>query len=156
MLEAIRTSQECTEDEVSGNIIADLRKRGLFGGFGEERMQLVLEGMRNKVEYALKDSRKMAGQVEECSDSKGLKSVLNGRSFKYHFGGGRFYMLPQYYEISHGLYLKNFLQFLLIDNQRYQVTPFRYINWEDEVSRLVRGRKVLGGMNYLMRSVKKK
>ena len=43
-------------DELSGNIIADLRKRGLFGGLGEERMQLVLEGMWNKVDYALKDS----------------------------------------------------------------------------------------------------
>ena len=41
-------------DEVSGNIIAELRKRGNFGGFGEERKQAVLEGMWNKVEYDLK------------------------------------------------------------------------------------------------------
>ena len=31
--------------------------------------------------------------------------------------------------------------------------PFRYNNWADEVSRFVRGRKVLGDMEYLMRSV---
>ena len=73
-------------DEASGNIIADLRKRGAFGSFSEERMQLVLEGMWNKVEYALKDSQKMAGQLEECSDSKVRQSVLIGRSLKYHFG----------------------------------------------------------------------
>ena len=64
-------------DEVLGNIIAELRKRGTFGGFSEERIQSVLEGMWNKVDYSLKDSRKMAGQLEECSDSKVTQSVLN-------------------------------------------------------------------------------
>ena len=43
------------EDEVSGNIVAELRKRGKFGGFSEEKMQSLLEGMWNKAEYALKD-----------------------------------------------------------------------------------------------------
>ena len=57
-------------DEVSGNIIAELRKRGTFGGFSEERMQSLLEGMWNKIEYDLKDSQELAGQLEECSDSK--------------------------------------------------------------------------------------
>ena len=50
-------------------------------------MQLLLEGMWNKVEYALKDSRKLAGQLEECSDSKLMISELNGRTVKYYFGG---------------------------------------------------------------------
>ena len=45
-------------DEVSGNTIEELRKKGIFGGFSEERMQLVLEGIRNKVNYALKNSQK--------------------------------------------------------------------------------------------------
>ena len=45
-------------DEVSGNIIADLRKRGTFGGFSEDRMQTLLEGVFNKVYYAFKDSQK--------------------------------------------------------------------------------------------------
>ena len=27
----------------------------------------------------------MAGQLEECSDSKVMKIVMNGRIFKYHF-----------------------------------------------------------------------
>ena len=63
-------------------------------------------------------------------------------------------MLPQSYKLSHGLCLKHFLQVCLFINHRYQVTPFRYINWNDEMSRLVRGRKVLGGKKYLMRSVK--
>ena len=49
------------------------------------------------VEYALKDSQKMAGQLEECSDSKGVQSGLNGRTFKCHFGGGMFHMLSQFY-----------------------------------------------------------
>ena len=48
-------------DEVSGNIVADLRKRGIFGSFSEERMQSLLEIIWNKVEYALKDSKKAAG-----------------------------------------------------------------------------------------------
>ena len=49
-------------------------------------MQSVLEGMWNKLEDALKDSRKMAGQLEEFSYSKGMQSVLNGMTFRYHFG----------------------------------------------------------------------
>ena len=64
-------------------------------------------------------------------------------------------MLPQSYELSHGLCLNNSLQVLLIGNQRYQVPLFRYINQDDEVSRLVRGIKLLGGMKYLMSSVKR-
>ena len=35
-------------------------------------MQSVLGGMWNKVEYDLKDSQKMAGQSEECSDCEGF------------------------------------------------------------------------------------
>ena len=61
MLEAIRTSQDGIEDEVSGNIVEDLRKRGTFGGFSDERMQLLLTGMLNKVEYYLNDSQKVVG-----------------------------------------------------------------------------------------------
>ena len=59
-------------------------------------MELVLGGMWNKVEYALKDSQKTAGQLEECSYSKGIQSVLSGRTFKYHFGdvGVRCFLSP--------------------------------------------------------------
>ena len=46
------------EDEVSGDIISELRKRRNFGGFSEYRMQLLLEEMYNKVEYDLKDSQR--------------------------------------------------------------------------------------------------
>ena len=73
-------------DELSGNIIAELRKSGTFGGFIEESMQLLLEGMWDKVEYALKDSKKSAGQLEECSDSKVIQSVFNGRTLNTIFG----------------------------------------------------------------------
>ena len=97
----------------------------------------------------------MAGQLEDCSDSRVVQSGLNGRTFKYHFWGGRFYMLPQSYEFSHSLCLNTFLQVWLIDNQRDNVPPFRYIIMEDEVYHLVRGRKVLGDMKYLMTSVKR-
>ena len=45
MLEAIRTSQDGMADEVSGNIIAELRKKETFGSFSEYRMQYLLEGM---------------------------------------------------------------------------------------------------------------
>ena len=65
-----------------------------------------------------------------------------------------FHILPQYYKISHGLCLSRLLKVWLIGNQRYKVTPFRYINQADEVSHLVRGSKVLGDMKYLMRPVK--
>ena len=51
------------EDEVSGNIIAELRKKGTFGSFSGDWMQLFLEGMWNKVECALKDSQKGSGQL---------------------------------------------------------------------------------------------
>ena len=54
-------------------------------------------------------------------------------------------MLPQFYTFSHGLCLNNFLQVLLICNQRDQVPPFRYINQDDKVSHLVMVMKVLGG-----------
>ena len=63
-------------------------------------------------------------------------------------------MLPQSYTFSHGPCLNNFLQVLLICNQRDQVTPFIYINQSDKVSHLVTVMKVLGDMKYLMRSVK--
>ena len=63
-------------------------------------------------------------------------------------------MLPQYYKCFHSLCLNNFLQVWLIGDQRYQVIPFRYINWADEVSHLVIGRKVLEDKKYLMRPVK--
>ena len=66
-----------------------------------------------------------------------------------------FHMLPQYYTFYNGLCLNIFLQVWLIRNKRDQVTPFRYINGDDEVSHLVRGSKVIGDMKYLMRSVKR-
>ena len=53
-------------------------------------------------------------------------------------------MLHQSYEFSHGLCSDNFLQVWLIGNQRYQVSPLRYIDQYDEVSHLVRGSIVLG------------
>ena len=83
-----------------------------------------------------------------------MQSVLNGRNFRYHFGVGRFHILPKSYKISHSLCLNNFLQVWLIGSQSYQVPPFRYINWDDETYHLVRGRKVIGMMKYSMRSVK--
>ena len=83
-----------------------------------------------------------------------MKSVFNGMTSKYHFWGGRFHILPQSYKFSHGLCLNNLYQVWLIGNQGYQVPPFRYINWDDEVYNLVRVRKVLGNMKYPMRSIK--
>ena len=59
MFKAIRTSQGGIADEVSCYIIAELRKRETFGDFSEDRMKSLLESMWNKVEYALKDSRKV-------------------------------------------------------------------------------------------------
>ena len=64
-------------------------------------------------------------------------------------------MLPQSYTFSHGLCLNNFLQVLLICNQRDQVPPFRYINQDYKVSHLVIVMKLPGDMKYLMRSVKR-
>ena len=75
-------------------------------------------------------------------------------TLKYHFGGGRFHMLPQPYKFSHGLFWIISFRFCLIFNKRYQVTPLIYNNCVDEVSRFFRGRKLLGDMKYLMRSVK--
>ena len=128
MLEAIRTSQEGIADELSGNTVAELIKKGTFGGFNEERIQLLLEVTWNNIGYDLKYKRIAAGQLEECSDSKVMQSLLNVRTFQYHFGGGRFHMLPQSYKFSQGLFLDTFLQVLFIGNQRYQVTLFVYIN----------------------------
>ena len=51
-------------------------------------------------------------------------------------------MLPQSYKFYHGLCLNNILQVWFIVNQRDQGTLLRYINPDDEVSRLVRGRKI--------------
>ena len=62
-------------------------------------------------------------------------------------------MLLLYHEFFHGHFLNNSLQVFLIGNKRYQVPPLRYINQEDEVSHLVRVRKVLEGLKYLLRSV---
>ena len=49
-------------DEVLGNIVAELRKRGNFERFSEERMQSVLERMWKKVDHDLNDSQNMEGQ----------------------------------------------------------------------------------------------
>ena len=117
-------------------------------------MQSVLRVMWNKVERTLKDSQKISGRLEECSDSKGIKSELNGRTFKYYFGGVRFHMLPQSYTFSHGLCMNGFLQVWFICNEIYQFPPFRYINQDDKVSHLVIVMKVLGEKKSLMRSVK--
>ena len=57
-------------------------------------------------------------------------------------------MILQYYELSQRVCLNNPLQIQLIGNKIYQPPPFRYINWDDELSRLVRGGKVLGDMKY--------
>ena len=43
-------------DYVSGSIVVELRKRGTFGGFSDESMKSLLEGMWNKLEYDLKGS----------------------------------------------------------------------------------------------------
>ena len=64
-------------------------------------------------------------------------------------------MLPQSNKSSRGLFFTLFLQVLLIFNQRDQITPFRYINQDYQVSRMVRVRKFLGDMKHLMRSVKR-
>ena len=58
MFEAIRIIQDSMVGGVLGNIIAELRKRGTFGGFSEYIIQSLIEGMWYKVEYALKDSQK--------------------------------------------------------------------------------------------------
>ena len=44
-------------DEESGNIVAELIKSVTFGGYSEERMQSLIEGMCNQVEYDLKGSQ---------------------------------------------------------------------------------------------------
>ena len=91
-------------------------------------MQLLLERMWNKVEGALEDSQKAAGPLEECSNSNGVQSGLDESTFKCLFWGVRFHLLPQSYNFYLGLCSDNFLQVLLICNQRYQVSPFIYIN----------------------------
>ena len=102
----------------------------------------------------MKNSQKFAGQLEECSDLKGVQSELNGMTFKYNFGVGMCHILPRSYGFSHSLCLNNFLQVSLLGNQRDQVPPLRYIIWYDEVSHFFRRRKLLGDMKYLIRSVK--
>ena len=49
-------------------------------------MQSLLERIRNKVEYGLKDSKKVACQLEESSYSKRMKNVLNGRTLNIILG----------------------------------------------------------------------
>ena len=75
-----------------------------------------------------------------------MKSVLNGRTVKYHSEKGRFRMIPHPYKYSHGLCLNDFPHVWLINNQRDQVSLFRYIHQDDKVYHLVRGSKVLGDM----------
>ena len=63
-------------------------------------------------------------------------------------------MIPQSYNYSHDLCLNNFLQLWLIGNQRYQVTLFRYTNWDDDMFRFIIQKKLLQDMKYLMRPFK--
>ena len=64
-------------------------------------------------------------------------------------------MLCQPYKYSHGLCFNDFLQISIIVHIRDQVPLFIYINWAGEVFHLVRGSKVLGDINYLMRLVER-
>ena len=79
-----------------------------------------------------------------------MEALLN-----INFLGGGVHMLPRPYKFSHGLCLNNFLKFWIIGNHSDKVPLFRYINWYDNVYHLIIGRKVLGDMAYLMRSVKR-
>ena len=138
MLEAIRTSRDSMVDQLLGHIITYLRRRGTFGGSGKEMRQLLF--CRN-VEYGrvcFEGFMKSGRSIQRLFWLKGMKTVLNGRTFKYQFGEDRFHMLPQSYKVSHGLCLNSFPQVWLISNQRYHVPLFRYINQSDEVSHLVR------------------
>ena len=49
-------------------------------------MKSLLEGTHNKVEYVLKYIQKLADQLEDCSDSKGVQSVLNGGTLRIILG----------------------------------------------------------------------
>ena len=71
-----RKYQDGIADEASRNIVAELRKKRTFGGFSEERMWLVLDGMWNKVEYTSKDSQKR--QVK-------YKSVMIQKEWKIYW-----------------------------------------------------------------------
>ena len=115
---------------------------------------MLFEVIWNKVEYTFKDSPKSAVQFEDCSDSKVIQSILNERTFKYHFGVGRLHILPHSYTFASGFCFNSLLQVWVIGNQIYQITPFRYINHNDEVYLLVRVSKVLCDMEYFMRLVK--
>ena len=81
MLETVRISLDSMVDGILGNIIEELSKRGTFGGFSKERVQLLLGGIWNNVYYTLKDSQNLAGRLEECSDSTVMQSVWNGSTF---------------------------------------------------------------------------
>ena len=87
MLGANRKAQDGTAYEVLGHIVSELIKIGTFGSFSEQMMQQVLEGMWNKVEYDLKDSPKMAGQLEECYDFKRNSKCVEWKDFSISFWG---------------------------------------------------------------------
>ena len=50
-------------DEVSGNIISELRMRETFGGFSEDRILLLIEVIWNKLEYVLNCLLKASGRL---------------------------------------------------------------------------------------------
>ena len=59
----------------------------------------------------MKNSLKHACQLKKFYYSKLMKNVLNGRTLKYHFWGGKFHMFPEPYQFSHGLCLNFFFKF---------------------------------------------
>ena len=81
MLEAIKIYQDGMADEVLENIVAELKKRGNFGIFNEESMQLLHEGIWDEKQYALKYSQKAAGILKQSYDSKLMQIMFNGRTF---------------------------------------------------------------------------
>ena len=99
-------------------------------------------------------SREFSVEILTKEEERWSKTAEEKNSFKYNFWVGRFHMLPQSYTFSHGLCLNNFLQVLLVCNQRDQVPPFIYINQADKVSHLVIVMKLLGDIKYFTRSVK--
>ena len=63
MLEAIRTSQEGLADEVLRNIVSESWKRQSIRGFNEGRIQSLLEGIWNKLEYDFNYLLKASSQL---------------------------------------------------------------------------------------------
>lgn len=161
MLEVIISKQETLSGDVSSAIITEMDERGTFGGFNQNRMQTMLDGLMTEVRSEVRSARRNGGGgifgVNDVADgvADGGVMTLNGRRFRYHTWGEKFHMLPETWVFPHGMNMQVLMNLWFCGIESEGVPPFRFVKKGCEVHHIPRGTKVLSDMKYLMKHMQR-